>query len=224
MGNSSIKQPLDNGTGPPGFFVLSLNGYHHSAMRLAYAPPSVVEAVRGALAEGWWHARPAHASRHQRKRAVTEANYGGAHEFRLGAHPWRAIDGGWGPRKSSTDARRAVMRVLAALHAQGWKLEVSTDFSRKPHDLSALVFSTHGGTDARAQAAARAQANTPCEFACVCFPQTDRIRVFYEVAEGSRGSKGAALFAQSVEETRNRLEETLRGECRRCPLVLVFVF
>ncbi|KAI0147016.1 hypothetical protein GGR57DRAFT_516633 [Xylariaceae sp. FL1272] len=63
-----------------------------------------------------------------------EGLYGISYEFQLHGLPWRPHG------DESITSRRLVTRLLAALFAAGWVLEVSVDISRKGRDFDTLLF------------------------------------------------------------------------------------
>ncbi|KAF2472852.1 uncharacterized protein BDR25DRAFT_219429 [Lindgomyces ingoldianus] len=132
----------------PGFQTrfASLSLHMEDRLRFLRFPPDVVNTCRQTIVTTW-------------KRGIQgERVYAGSYEFKTMGHPWR------GAGDEAMEARRLVCALLGTLHTMGWVLTLNTDVSKSVRDKDTLLF--------RHQIPAPAE----CEWGCVAFSKTDRIR------------------------------------------------
>jgi hypothetical protein len=129
---------------PTSFASLSL--HMNDSLRLLHFPSPITDLLRTTITTAW-------------PRGIqSERLYGGAHEFKLYGNPWLGF------RDDDVHARRLICALLAALHTQGWILELSTFVSTKNTDKDNLLFRRKSPTPAE------------CEWGCVSFSNADRLR------------------------------------------------
>ncbi|KAG0353821.1 hypothetical protein BC939DRAFT_472769 [Gamsiella multidivaricata] len=120
-------------------------------LRLIGTPPELSHQIRQAIATSWG-------------RIQREANYSGAHEFKLMGNPWL------GQGIEAVRSRRLLTGVLRTMAQNGWNLIQAADVSKKQGDKDSLFFESVSQATGIVDVGA-------VEMFAMSFNRTDRIRL-----------------------------------------------
>lgn len=126
------------------YACISLNST--DKLRMMAFPEQTVRLVRSTIQNSW------------SKGIQREANYHGAHEFKLFGNPWN------GQGSDSVPSRTLMLALLRDLYHAGWQLIAATDVTKKTYDKDTLVFRS-------------SPAPAPCSFFAISFNEGDKLRV-----------------------------------------------
>ena len=128
---------------PPSGFVISLNSTDR--IRLIAAPPEVTQCVRNTIVSFW------------KKGIQKEQDYYGSWDFKLKGTPW------WADGTEAVQSRLLITKIVEALLARGWIVQIGIDMTSKDQDKSVLMF--------------QRSAVPPAPIFCLSLNETDKLRL-----------------------------------------------
>ena len=109
------------------------------------APPDVTQCVKETIVSVW------------QKGIQKEEDHFGAWDFKLKGTPW------WADGTEAVQSRLLITKIIEALLARGWIVQISVDITRKDHDKSVLLF--------------KRSTVPPAPIFCLSLNETDKLRM-----------------------------------------------
>ncbi|KAF2150698.1 hypothetical protein K461DRAFT_280709 [Myriangium duriaei CBS 260.36] len=128
----------------------SLSLHEGDKIRMLGFPKQICETVKQVIANTW-------SGGVQRVQ-----DYYGSYEIKMVGYPWNAT------HSDAVTSRQLMSRILAALFAAGWVLNLSTDVTKLTSDLDTLLFRHQD------------PAPVPCEWLAISFSNGDQIRFLWD--------------------------------------------